>query len=146
MVLGTKITLTNNGGPLAGTEMTPSVAKCPIADPNYGEAYGGGATISKSGNLSGGDVISLESAYPGVFVSQTEEYRQLQAQIDEVEAKLTAWHRADKCSRRLAKIPSVGPIGAVLLRMKAPRCYPVPIGTPVRGLDRFNAKGSFDRG
>ncbi len=27
---------------------------------------------------------------------------------------------ADKCSRRLAKIPSVGPIGAVLLRMKAP--------------------------
>ena len=31
-----------------------------------------------------------------------------------------AWHRADECSRRLAKIPSVGPIGAVLLKMKAP--------------------------
>jgi hypothetical protein len=31
-----------------------------------------------------------------------------------------AWHRADECSRRLAKIPSVGPIGAALLRMKAP--------------------------
>ena len=38
----------------------------------------------------------------------------------EIEAKLTAWHRADECSRRLVKIPSVGPIGAVLLRMKAP--------------------------
>jgi transposase len=55
-----------------------------------------------------------------LFASQAEEYRQLQAQIDEVEAKLSAWHRADECSRRLAKIPSVGPIGAVLLRMKAP--------------------------
>jgi Transposase IS116/IS110/IS902 family len=41
-------------------------------------------------------------------------------QLDEVDAKLTAWHRADECSQRLAKIPSVGPISAVLLRMKAP--------------------------
>jgi len=31
-----------------------------------------------------------------------------------------AWHRADECSRRLAKIPGVGPIGAVLLKMKTP--------------------------
>jgi transposase len=55
-----------------------------------------------------------------LFAIQAEEYAQLQAQIDEIEAKLTAWHRADECSRRLVKIPSVGPIGAVLLRMKAP--------------------------
>ncbi len=31
-----------------------------------------------------------------------------------------AWHRADECSRRLAKIPGVGPIGASLLVMKMP--------------------------
>jgi len=31
-----------------------------------------------------------------------------------------AWHRADECSRRLTKIPSVGPIGATLLVMKTP--------------------------
>ncbi len=31
-----------------------------------------------------------------------------------------AWHRADECSRRLTKIPGVGPIGAVLLSMKTP--------------------------
>ena len=31
-----------------------------------------------------------------------------------------AWHRADECSRRLAKIPGIGPIGAVLLKMKTP--------------------------
>jgi transposase len=38
---------------------------------------------------------------------QAEEYAQLRMQIDEVDAKLTAWHRADECSRRLAKIPPV---------------------------------------
>jgi transposase len=68
--------------------------------------------------------IQADETLPGLarelFASQAEEYSQLQAQLDEVDAKLTAWHRADECSRRLAKIPSVGPIGAVLLRMKAP--------------------------
>jgi transposase len=55
-----------------------------------------------------------------LFAMQANEYVQLQAQIDEVDAKLTAWHRADECSRRLAKIPSIGSIGEVLLRTKAP--------------------------
>ena len=44
----------------------------------------------------------------------------MQAQIDEVDAKLAAWHRADECSRRLVQIPGVGPIGAALLMMKTP--------------------------
>ena len=55
-----------------------------------------------------------------LFAIQATEYAQLQAQIDEVDAKLMAWHRADECSWRLTKIPSVGPIGAVLLTMKTP--------------------------
>jgi transposase len=55
-----------------------------------------------------------------LFAAQAEEYAQLQAQIDEVDAKLMAWHKADECSRRLAKIPGVGPIGAALLMMKTP--------------------------
>ena len=55
-----------------------------------------------------------------LFASQTKEYEQLQAQIDEIDAKLMAWHRADECSRRLAQIPGVGPIGAALLVMKTP--------------------------
>jgi len=40
-----------------------------------------------------------------LFAAQAEEYAQLQAQIDEVDARLMAWHRADECSRRLSKIP-----------------------------------------
>jgi transposase len=55
-----------------------------------------------------------------LFALQAGEYAQLQAQIDEVDAKLMAWHKADECSRRLAKIPGVGPIGAALLTMKTP--------------------------
>jgi transposase len=55
-----------------------------------------------------------------LFAAQAEEYAQLQAQIAEVDAKLMAWHKADECSRRLAKIPGVGPIGAALLMMKTP--------------------------
>ncbi len=43
-----------------------------------------------------------------LFAAQAAEYARLQAQIDEVDAKLMAWHKANECSRRLAKIPSVG--------------------------------------
>jgi transposase len=63
---------------------------------------------------------SLPALARELFAAEATEYAQLQAQIDEVDAKLTAGHRADECSRRLAKIPGVGPIGAVLLRMKTP--------------------------
>ena len=55
-----------------------------------------------------------------LFAIQAKEYIDLQAQIDEVDAKLTAWHRSNECSQRLAKIPGIGPIGAVLMRMKTP--------------------------
>jgi transposase len=63
---------------------------------------------------------SLPIAARELFSLQAKEYAQLQAQIAEVDAKLMAWHKADECSRRLAKIPSVGPIGAALLMMKTP--------------------------
>ncbi len=63
---------------------------------------------------------SLPALSRELFAMQAKECMQLQAQIDEVDAKLATWHRADECSRRLVKIPSVGPIGAVLLRTKTP--------------------------
>jgi transposase len=63
---------------------------------------------------------SLPALARELFAAQAREYAQLQAQIDQVDARLIAWHRADECSRRLAKIPGVGPIGAVLLTMKTP--------------------------
>jgi transposase len=55
-----------------------------------------------------------------LFALHAKEYAQLQAELEDIEAKLMAWHRADECSRRLARIPGVGPIGASLLIMKTP--------------------------
>src|SRR5277367_6461134 len=63
---------------------------------------------------------SLPTLARELFAALAKEYAQLQAQIDEVDARLLAWHRADECSQRLTKIPGVGPIGAVLLKMKTP--------------------------
>lgn len=55
-----------------------------------------------------------------LFALHAREYAQLERDLEEVDAKLMAWHRADECSRRLAQIPGVGPIGASLLMMKTP--------------------------
>jgi transposase len=63
---------------------------------------------------------SLPALARELFAAQAQEYAQLQAQIDKVDARLMAWHHADECSGRLTKIPGVGPIGAVMLRMKTP--------------------------
>lgn len=55
-----------------------------------------------------------------LFASQGREYGRLQAQIREIEAKLMGWHRDNECSRRLAEVPGIGPIGGTLLAMKVP--------------------------
>ena len=55
-----------------------------------------------------------------LFAVQAEEHAQLEEQIAEISRKLMAWHKANECSRRLAKIPGIGPIGAALLMMKTP--------------------------
>lgn len=64
--------------------------------------------------------VTLPALARELFAIQAKEFALLQGQIDEVDAKLMAWHRADACSRRLAKIPGVGPIGAAMLIMKTP--------------------------
>jgi transposase len=68
--------------------------------------------------------IMIDESLPAVarelFASFAEEFAQLGERLKEVEAKLMAWYRNNECCRRLAKIPGVGPIGAVLLVMKAP--------------------------
>jgi transposase len=65
------------------------------------------------------DRIQADESLPGLarelFAIHAKEYAQLQAQIEEVEAKLMTWHKTDRCSRRIAQIPGVGPIGAAIL-------------------------------
>ena len=79
-----------------------------------------------------------------LFAVQAEEYAQLQAQIVEADAKLMAWHKADECSRRLANIPGIGPIGANSAAAENSGTRDVSIGAAVRGLDRLDAEGPFN--
>jgi transposase len=55
-----------------------------------------------------------------LFADQAREYAQLTAQLEATDAKLMAFHRGNERSRRLARIPGVGPVIASLLAMKTP--------------------------
>lgn len=55
-----------------------------------------------------------------LFALKHDELVRLEAEIDTLDARLMAWHRADECSRRLAEIPTIGPIIASMLTMKTP--------------------------
>jgi transposase len=55
-----------------------------------------------------------------LFAFQAAEYANLRTQIEQIEAKLVSWRKADPLNQRLEEIPGVGPIGAALLSMKTP--------------------------
>ena len=55
-----------------------------------------------------------------LFAAYGGEYAGLKRQIQEIDAKLMAWHKDNELSRRLVKVPAIGPIGASLLAMKVP--------------------------
>jgi transposase len=55
-----------------------------------------------------------------LFALLAGQYEQVQRELKATEAKLLAWHRADATSRRLARIPGIGPVTAAALVMKAP--------------------------
>ena len=55
-----------------------------------------------------------------MFAVLGRDYGRLQGEIKKIEARMMAWHRQDERSRRLAQIPGVGPIGAMMLSLKAP--------------------------
>ncbi|HEY1560000.1 MAG TPA: IS110 family transposase [Caulobacteraceae bacterium] len=68
--------------------------------------------------------VAADEMQPAVarelFAGLGRELVRLEAELKTVGARLMAWHRADAASRRLAAIPGVGPIGAVMLVMKTP--------------------------
>jgi transposase len=63
-----------------------------------------------------------------LFALQGRDYAQLQVELKAIEIRLRAWHRANADSRRLAKIPGVGPICATGLVMKVPDPGAFPSG------------------
>lgn len=63
---------------------------------------------------------SLPELARELFAMHGEEHRELLRKVEVVDEKLMKLHRADECSKRLAEIPGVGPVGASLLMMKTP--------------------------
>jgi len=66
------------------------------------------------------DDTTLPDLARDLFRCQAQEYAAVEDRLEEIEAKLMAWHRADDLSRRIATIPGIGPIGSTMLSMKAP--------------------------
>ena len=73
--------------------------------------------------------IEQDAALPKLarelFAAHGQEHAQLELQIEQIEAKLMAWHRQNELSRRLAELPTIGPIGGSLLSIKVtdPRAF-----------------------
>lgn len=69
LVVGTKIgPIFSASGPMTGTELTPSVARCRVGSRNR-EAYDGGVKVITTGT---GNVVNVESSYPGLYINQTQ--------------------------------------------------------------------------
>jgi len=64
-----------------------------------------------------GDMPDLAKA---LLATLAQEYDRLQIEIKAIERKLMAWHKGNATSRKIAKVPGVGPIGASLAVMKVP--------------------------
>src|SRR5215831_9161426 len=60
-----------------------------------------------------------------LFALLGKEFVALRLKIRKLEAELRSWHRQNELSRRLAEVPSIGPVGATLLTMKVtdPRAF-----------------------
>src|SRR5947208_2873001 len=68
---------------------------------------------------------SLPALARELFAVLGAEYHELKLKLRKIEAQLLAWHRQNELGRRLAEIPSVGPIGTALMVMKVanPRAF-----------------------
>jgi transposase len=68
--------------------------------------------------------IAQDTALPvlakEVFATLGREYERLKVEIAHIEAKQMAWHKDNECSRRLVKVPAIGPITASVMVMKVP--------------------------
>ena len=75
-VIGMQIQVSFPSGSATGTELPPSVARCPNSGIDR-QAFDGGAIITTSNPNNpnqpiNDDVVGLESSFPGLYVSQTE--------------------------------------------------------------------------
>ncbi len=57
----------------------------------------------------------LPASFRQLIERLTKHLKELDRQVDELEAQIKAWHRGSELSRKLEKIPGIGPLGASAL-------------------------------
>ena len=69
--------------------------------------------------------VAIPELVKEMFLLLAGQYLHLEAQIKEIEAKLTAFHRDNELSQRLAAVPTIGPVTAACLsaRVTNPKMF-----------------------
>jgi len=82
---------------------------------------------ARAGTANVGTLLERLAASPSVpelaremFSRLAEQLEALERQLRAIDKRLAAWHRMNERSRRLAAIPSIGPVSATALAMKVP--------------------------
>ena len=75
----------------------------------------------------------------------TTHLKDLDCQVDELEAQIQVWHRQNAESRRLAEIPGIGPITATALVASIGDAKTFANSRQLAGLARTCAKAAFER-
>jgi transposase len=79
-----------------------------------------------------------------MFESLNQQLGEIEARLEEVEARLTAAHKANEVSLRLATIPGIRPITALTMGHRD-RLGDVRVWSSPRRLGGPDAKGTFNR-
>jgi hypothetical protein len=69
VVAGSRVVQASANGPMTGTVVGPTIARCPSGPTP--EAYGGGVQITKSGAQSSADVVTILEHFAGTYNSTT---------------------------------------------------------------------------
>jgi transposase len=92
-----------------------------------------------------------ENGLPGTMRSLvdrlTENLKEMDRQVSELEKQIVLWHRENAASRKLADIPGIGPItaSAVVATVDRGRCEGVQEWPSARGVDGAGAQTEFQR-
>jgi transposase len=57
----------------------------------------------------------LPASFRHLIERLSDHLKELNRQVDELETQIKAWHRGSELSRKLEKIPGIGPLGASAL-------------------------------
>ena len=87
----------------------------------------------------------LPAAFRHLIERLLDHLKELDRQVDELEAQIKAWHRSSELSRKLEKIPGIGPLGASALVASIADAKSFDNGRQAVGLARTGAATALQR-